>query len=142
MYYVALDVGSKTLGIATGDGEFKIASPYCVISFNQYDFKQCLAELKEKTASFFYDFKFVIGMPKNIDQTKSSTTEMVENFIELLKANYKNEVIIYDESYTSIIANQLLIDNQIKAKKRKEKIDKLAAFVILQSFFDDDRYPK
>ncbi|QZX49238.1 Holliday junction resolvase RuvX [Mycoplasma sp. E35C] len=141
MHYIALDVGSKKLGIASGDGEFKIASPYCVITYNEHDFDQCIKKLKEKL-SFFINFKFVVGMPKNINNTKSSTTLMVEEFIELLKANFNNEIIIYDERYTSIIADQLMMDSEIKSKKRKQKIDKVAAFVLLQSFFDDERYAK
>lgn len=78
--------------------------------------------------------KIIVGMPFNADGQETQKTRQVSEFIEFLKNNLNIEIIGFDERFTTKDAENVLIQANISRKKRKEKIDSLAAALILQGY--------
>lgn len=84
----------------------------------------------------------VVGYPLQLNGTKSPTTEMVDEFIQLLKKWYPSKKIdVIDERLSSIEANRVIIQSGVKKSKRKEKglIDKVAAVLLLQAYLERNK---
>lgn len=138
MRVLGLDLGTKTLGVAISDELELIASPYKTILFNEeaYDellepIKQIIDQEKIKT--------IVLGFPKNMNNTIGPRAEKTLEFKQKLESFLKYKVILEDERWTSVQANNLLIKADMSRKKRKKTIDKVAATLILQSYLDKSR---
>ncbi|WP_339022549.1 Holliday junction resolvase RuvX [Spiroplasma endosymbiont of Crioceris asparagi] len=132
--YVGLDLGSKTVGIATSQGI--IVSPYKTINFNENDFEDCInkltPELKDLTPE-----KIIVGYPKNMDGTLGHRVEMVEHIIYLLtekKICNLEDIIKIDERLTTRMAKSIMISANISRQKQKQKKDTLAAQLILETY--------
>ncbi len=81
--------------------------------------------------------KIVIGLPKNMDGTIGAQGEKVKEFGELIKSKvFSGEIIYWDERLTTVYANRVLLEGDMSRRKRKKKIDKIAAVFILQSYLD------
>ena len=113
-----------------------LASPYETLQSKGLE-RDCLyvASLCEK---FSVDV-VVIGLPLNMDGTESEMTFYAKDFAERLKNLISAKIILQDERLTSVISNQVLIDSDISRKKRKKKVDGIAASLILQSYLDKER---
>ena len=135
MKYLGLDLGSKTLGVATSDLTGTIATILTTINFESDNYEDALNKLipiiKENNIE-----KLILGLPKNMDNTIGERAEITLNFKEKLESITGLEVILQDERLTSVISNQVMIMADMSRKKRKKKVDGIAAVLILQSYLD------
>ena len=135
MRYLGLDLGSKTLGIAISDRTNTIASIYKTIFFKENDYDSLIPELinivKKEDIGVI-----VLGLPKNMNNTIGPRAEITLEFKKKLEDNLSIKVELMDERLTSVISNNVLISADISRKKRKKKVDGMAALLILQSYID------
>ncbi len=130
---MALDYGRKRTGIAVTDPAKIIATPLDTLP---------TAKLMEFIKKYHQEEeieRFVIGMPKNLQNNDTDSTAYVRAFITLLgKAFPTIPVHEVDERFTSKMAFQSMIDGGMKKadRRKKENVDKLSATLILQSFLE------
>jgi putative Holliday junction resolvase len=128
---LAIDYGKKRTGIAITDELQIIASGLTTVST-----KELIPFLKEYTAIENVEL-FLIGEPKQMDNTASESEALILPFIEKLE---KQIPIIpikrVDERFTSKMAFQTMIDSGLKKQQRKNKslVDEISATLILQSY--------
>ena len=138
MRYLGLDLGSKTLGIAISDKTNTIASIYTTIFFDNINYDKLINELstiiKENDIT-----AIVLGYPLNMNNTIGQRAEISIEFKEKIEKELSIPVILMDERLTSVISNNVLIAADVSRKKRKKKVDGIAAVVILQSYLDRKR---
>ena len=133
MTYLGLDLGSKTCGVAISDRTGIIATSLEVIRY--YDYEDLFHQLEFVVINRKVD-AFVLGNPKNLDNSLSKRSEITIEFKELLEERFHKEVFLQDERLSTVEAENLLITNDTKRKNRKKVIDKIAAAIILQAFLD------
>ena len=138
MRYLGLDLGSKTLGIAISDSTLTIANVLKTIYFETDNYDSLIPELK-KIIKENNIAKIILGFPLNMNGTIGPRAEITLEFKKKLENNFNKEVILQDERLTSVISNQVLINADLSRKKRKKKVDGLAASLILQSYLDKER---
>lgn len=141
MRVIGLDLGTKSLGVATSDMNQIIASSYKTIFFREDNYAYAIKELKkiilEKNPE-----KLILGLPKNMDGSLGLQAQKTLEFKTLLEQETELEVILIDERLTSKMANSIMIQADLSRKKRKTKVDKLAATLILQSYLDSGKRDK
>ena len=133
MRIIGLDYGSVTCGVALSDESFLIASPMETIRYKEMD------ELLSKLDIYFSKYEIgviVLGNPINLDGSISKRSEITLEFKTILENRYDVQVVLEDERLTSIIVNNILIENNTKRENRKKVVDKLAACLILESYLD------
>ena len=135
MRYLGLDLGSKTLGISISDMTNTIASVYTTLRFSEDNNLDTLKDLKEIIKENNIT-SLVLGLPKNMDNTLGSRALITLEYKEKLEQELGIEVILFDERLTSVISNNVLISADISRKKRKKKVDGMAAVIILQGYLD------
>ncbi|MBQ2271454.1 MAG: Holliday junction resolvase RuvX [Firmicutes bacterium] len=139
MRFLSLDVGDKTIGVAVTDALLMTAQGVTTIERigQRKDADKVIAYIKEYECE-----KVVMGLPMNLDGSDSVQTQKVRDFKTLLynkmcASGLKNvEVVFQDERFTTKIAENVLIDADVRRKDRKSVIDKQAAVLILQSYLD------
>ena len=135
MRYLGLDLGTKTLGLSLSDVTGTIASTYKVIRFNENDFDILLPQIKEIVLKEGVG-ELVLGLPKNMNNTIGDRALVTIEFKEKLE-NYLNmKVNLMDERLSTVSDHNYMISADMSRKKRKEKVDALAANIILQSYLD------
>ena len=133
MRIIGLDYGSVTCGVALSDESFLIASPMETIKYKEMD------ELLSKLDIYFSKYEIgviVLGNPINLDGSISKRSEITLEFKTILENRYDVQVVLEDERLTSVIVNNILIENNTKRENRKKVVDKLAACLILESYLD------
>ena len=131
MKYLALDLGTKTLGLAISDKLGIIASPYKVLRYD--DINNLIDELlviinKEKVD------ELVLGLPKNMNNSLGFASERSLNFKTLLESKCDLPIHLVDERLSTMEAENLLISKDTSRQKRKKIIDAYAASIILDTF--------
>ena len=135
MRYLGLDLGSKTLGIATSDLTETLATTLTTLRFKDENYDELVLMLEPIIKENNID-KIVLGLPKNMDNTLGERAEISLEFKKKLEDKYNIEVIMEDERLTSVISNQVMIMADVSRKKRKKKVDGIAAQLILQGYLD------
>jgi putative Holliday junction resolvase len=131
MRYLAIDYGNKRTGLAICDQAETLASPLAVITGQ----KQLLNKIDEIIEKENVE-AVVIGLPLNMDGTQSTQTKFVLKFAEKLKEHLNIPVNLHDERLSSFGARQKLIPADYTRKKRKKRLDAVAAADILESFLE------
>ena len=133
MRILALDHGTRRIGVAVSDETKTIAQPLEYIPAEP--FPDFLARLKlllgEKEVELI-----LIGMPRNMDGTYGPAAQKVQAFVSDLKVDITVPIKLWDERLTSTMANRVLIQGNVRRDKRKEMVDKMAAAILLQSYLD------
>lgn len=120
--YLGIDWGEKRIGLALGDDETKIASPFKIVgSIN--DVVTIIAEEKINVV--------VLGLPLSIANYKLPTPFVFNEFKKTLQSKLKVPLKLIDERLSSKAA-----DSMLGKKKEKAERDAVAAMLILQSYFD------
>ena len=135
MKYLGLDLGTRTLGIAVSDLTHTIASTLKTIRYEENDYKYLLDELKKIIEQEKIE-KIVLGLPKNMNNTIGESAERCLNFKKQIEENLNIEVLMQDERLTTDEATNYMLEANISRKKRKKKVDSLAANIILQTYLD------
>lgn len=130
MRYLGLDLGTRTLGLAYSEGV--IASSLKTIRY--IDEEYLLEELIKVIKEYNIDL-LVLGLPKNMDNTIGPRAESTLEFKKKLESlGYKVE--LQDERLSTVSAHNYMIEADMSRKKRKEKVDALAATIILQTYLE------
>lgn len=133
MRILAIDHGTKRMGIAVSDEMQMIAQPLEFIPADPFD--QFLARLRQILLEKEVEL-ILVGMPRNMDGSYGPAALKVQEFIAVLKQSVVTPIQTWDERLTSAQANRFLIGADVKRNQRKDKVDKTAAAILLQSFLD------
>ena len=133
MRILALDHGTKRIGIALSDELKMIAQPLeFVLTDPLADFFVRLKEIiRDKEVELI-----LIGMPRNMDGSYGPAALKVQEFIAVLKDKVAIPIQTWDERLTSAQAQRFLIQGGVRRQDRKQKVDKTAAAILLQSYLD------
>jgi putative holliday junction resolvase len=133
MRVLAIDHGSKRMGIAISDELRIIAQPLEFIASEPFDkFLERLKQIiREKEVSLI-----IVGIPRNMDGSYGPAALKVQEFVAVLKDAVPLPIRSWDERLTTVQANRYLIEADVRRSRRKEKVDKTAAAILLQSFLD------
>jgi putative Holliday junction resolvase len=127
-----LDVGTKTIGLATCDSSWSFASPAHTIARTK--FSADLAELKAWVAKERL-VGLVVGLPLNMDGTDSSRTQSVRAFARNA-AVLGLPLLLWDERWSTAAVERAMIAEDLSRARRSERVDRLAASYILQGAID------
>ena len=134
MRAMSLDVGTKTIGIATSDLMWMIANGIETIRRTsvERDFVRIGELIKEHEVS-----TLVVGYPKNMNGSIGERAQICEAFAEELRNRFPAcKVVLWDERLSTVAAEKVLVDADMRRNKRKKIIDMMAAVVILQNYLD------
>ena len=134
---MALDVGDVRIGIALSDLMGIIANPLETYTrkgdrCKDVEYIVNLAKSKEVTL-------FVSGLPLDLKGRESAQSIKTREFMDEIKSACDIPVEFLDERFTTLSAERVLIDGNVRREDRKKVIDKLAATIILQNFLDRKR---
>ncbi|KRM90286.1 Holliday junction resolvase RuvX [Liquorilactobacillus cacaonum] len=133
---MGLDVGSRTVGVAVSDLLGWTAQGIEIIPINEMDEEFGIERVKELVEQYEVS-GFVLGLPKNMNNTSGPRVVASQNYGELLKRTFGLPVDFQDERLTTVAAERMLVEQaDTSRKKRKKVIDKLAAGLILQNYLD------
>lgn len=138
MRVMSLDVGTRTIGIAVSDLLGMIAGGVETIrrTSEEKDFERLAQLIKEQEAT-----TLVVGYPKNMNGTIGERAQMCEEFAAKLRERFSGvEVVLWDERLSTVAAEKVLVDADMRRKKRRQVIDMMAAVVILQNYLDSRQH--
>lgn len=128
---LAIDIGQKRIGLAVTDPQRIIATPLDTVNVNSiWEFLQSYVTGNEVDL-------FVAGLPVQTSGEPSSAMRFVEPFVKKLRKQFPSiEVCLWDERYTSVMAQAAIRDSGVNRKTRQDKalVDKVSATILLQSF--------
>ncbi len=133
MRILALDHGTRRIGVAISDELKMIAQPLEFVPAEPFaDFLMRLKELlRDKEVELV-----LVGMPRNMDGSYGPAALKVQDFVAALKNAVTVPIQTWDERLTSVQANRFLIQGNVRRDQRKQKVDKMAAAILLQSYLD------
>ena len=135
MKIMGLDVGSKTVGVAISDALGWTAQGIETVKIDEAAGEFGIARINELVKEHNVT-EFVVGFPKNMNNTVGPRGEASENYKKLLEETFGFPVKLWDERLTTMAAERMLIEADVSRKKRKLVIDKMAAVMILQGYLD------
>ena len=135
---LALDVGTKNIGVALSDPLGITAQSLPTIR-RKNDITADMAPVAAAVAA--YDVAtIVVGLPKNMNGSEGPSCDMARDFAaEVAKVCPDVPIVYWDERLTSKMAEDAMLTADLSRKKRKQKVDSLAAILILQNYLDHER---
>jgi len=133
MRYLGLDLGTKTLGLSTSLNESGLVTPLQVLRWDGENYNLLFKELDNIIENKKIDI-LVLGLPKNMNNSLGFASDRSLKFKEELENRYHKEIVLVDERLTTVEAENYLISLDTSRKKRKEKIDSVAACIILETY--------
>lgn len=128
-----LDVGTRTIGIATCDAGWSFATALVTIQRTKFTPDLAiLGELLEKERIV----GLIVGLPLSMDGTDSPRTQSVRQFAKSIEVPLARPILLWDERWSTQAVERALIDADLSRAKRHAMIDKLAAAYILQGAID------
>lgn len=134
MRYLAIDHGDKRTGLAVCDKSETLVSPLSVITTSGQ--AELLRQVSEAIRSEHIE-AIVVGMPFNMDDTEGPRAKKVRAFAAALSENTDIPVFFQDERLSSFEAEGQILDLELTRKKKKKRLDAIAAAAILRSFLDN-----
>ena len=133
---IGLDFCSKTVGVAVSDPLGITAQPVeTVVREQENKLRKTMARIAEIAKEYEAD-TFVIGLPKNMNNTLGERAEKSIEFGENLERRTGIKVVMWDERLTTVAADRALMESGVRREHRKEFVDQIAAVYILQGYLD------
>ena len=134
MRVIGIDLGSKRIGIALSDSDLTVATPLDVIERSGNVENDHIAILK---ITHEWEVKrIIVGLPISLDGTLGASAQSVIDEISRLGNLTDIPIETHDERFTTVTAEQILLQQNVKRDKKKRVIDKVAAAIILQGWID------
>ncbi len=133
---LALDVGSRRIGVAISDEGGQFAMPLTTIATRsrQHAVQQIAVLVAEREVD-----EVVVGLPLSLNGERGPQARLTETFAHLLETAISPPITLFDERLTTVVADQMLRDMGVPADKRKARVDEMAAMIILQDYLDHTR---
>lgn len=131
MAVLALDVGSKRIGVAVADPGGTFALPVTVIE--RTNMQDDLARIAELVREYAVD-ELVVGDPVTLSGERGIAAEKIDRFVEQVAKVYSGKIVRVDERMTTAQATKTLIGADMRRAKRKTVVDKIAAALILETY--------
>jgi putative Holliday junction resolvase len=133
--YLAIDHGQKRTGLAISDASETLVSPHSVIETASEE--ELLRRISDVLVAEGID-AIVVGLPINMDGTESDRSRKVRQFVLAMQELTDKPVHLHDERLSSFEAGYLVGDLELTRKKKKKRLDAIAAASILRSFFEHE----
>lgn len=135
---LAIDYGQKRIGLAISDKKGIIATPLLTLSITKNrdivdlieDIKRIIEEYRIKTV--------LIGRPQAFSQEHNINLERIEKFTNTLKKRINNNIVFFDESYSTSRAKDMIVSKGGHYKSKKKDIDNIAASIFLQEYLNSN----
>jgi putative Holliday junction resolvase len=133
MRYLGLDVGDRRIGVALSDETGTLATALATYERvgPRKDPKAIARLVREREAG-----EIVVGLPRRLDGEIGPQAQKVIAFMDALRPLVGVPVVPWDERFTSVVAQQALVEAGVSRRDRKAVIDKVSATLILQSYLD------
>jgi putative Holliday junction resolvase len=131
---LALDLGSKRVGVAVSDATALLASPVTTIERStdrRRDRARVAALVAEEEAALV-----LVGLPLNMDGSRGPAAEAAQAEAEALGAVLDVPVVLVDERLTTVSADRALLERGVRGPERRRRVDRAAAAVLLQAWLD------
>ena len=137
MRILALDVGEKRIGVAISDLSQSLARSLKVVQrgSRQEDFAAVARLVEEYEVE-----KVVVGYPRSLDGMAGAQAQRVERYAVGLAKSLTVPVLLWDERFSTVSAERLMREAGLRGKKKRERIDAVAAAVILQDYLDSRQF--
>lgn len=138
MRILGIDFGDRRIGLAISDPFGWTASGLETIKWDN-DIHVAANKIRDIVKKNSVE-KIVVGMPLNLNGTFGPRGEQTVEFINLLKKKIKGmEIVTWDERWSTVAANKIMIETNVQKTKKKGLVDKFAAVYILQGYLDSLR---
>ena len=133
---MSIDYGDVRTGIAISDIRGILASPLCVIkeSFQPKLVDKIIELINENKIE-----KIVIGLPRNMDGSYGYRCDDCKSLGQAIGEKINIDIEFEDERLTTVMAHNILSENNVRGAKRKQTVDAVSAVMILQSYLDKNR---
>ena len=132
---IALDIGTVRIGVAVSDPLGFFAQGIAVLRAQE----EWLEELS-KIIALYDNPKLLIGLPRRTDGSEGPEAARMREITDTIKERFPHtEIEFWDERFTTTIAQQALLEADVSRSGRKQKVDKIAATLLLQSYLDRGR---
>jgi putative Holliday junction resolvase len=138
MRSIALDVGTKTVGVAISDLSGFLASPLVTLRFESEDYDHALDQI-EAILKEYPTNAIILGYPKHMNGSIGDGGRRSEFFKEEIEKFTNTPVLLWDERLTTVSAHKTLLQSNMRNEKRKKVVDQVAAVTMLQEYLDQQR---
>lgn len=136
MRIMALDFGSKTVGVAVSDSLLVTAQGVEIIRRKEENkLRQTLARIEELILEYEVS-EIVLGCPKHMNGTEGVRVELTKEFQDKLERRTGLPVVMWDERLTTVEADRTMMEAGVRRENRKDYVDMIAATLILQGYLD------
>lgn len=135
---LGVDPGTKRIGIAVSDLSGTIASPLTVLQRSrsvQHDLAEIARLVREEEAEVV-----VVGLPINMDGSEGPAAKRARDEARRLATVVRVPVEMHDERRTTVSADRSMLEAGLNAVERRQRVDKVAAAIMLQSWLDARRH--
>ena len=136
MRTIGLDIGERTIGVAVSDELGITAQPLTTIK--RTSIKKDIERIRHFIEEYSSD-ELVVGMPFNMDGSTGRASEQISSLVRHLQEKTSVTVTLWDERLSTVAVTRVLLEGDVRRKRRKEVVDKLAASFILQGYLDHIR---
>lgn len=133
MIVLSVDLGHARTGLAVSDKSGFLASSLCVIT--EYNDDKLVEKIAEQASSVKAEL-LVVGLPRNMDGSEGESAIRARELAARLSERTGLPHVMQDERGTTITAHAYLSSGNVYGKKRKQKVDAVAASIILQDYLD------
>lgn len=131
---LALDLGSKRIGVASSDLTRTLASPLTVVlrgRTHDDDHREI-----GKIVDEYEPEAIIVGLPVGLDGNEGRAAALIRGEVDELAVRFATPIVLHDERFTTATAHRALQQQQVKGRDRRHIVDKVAAAVLLQSWLD------
>ncbi len=130
---IGFDYGTHRIGIAVSDPLKITAQPLLTVNVTVSD--KLSDEIKKILKDIDFD-KIIVGLPLNMNGTEGDIAHKARHFAHLLENEYDVPIVLWDERLSSRSADRVLLEHNMRRRKRKQNKDVLSAVIILQNYLD------
>ena len=131
---LGVDVGDVRIGVAQSDPEGLIATPIATLKVDQDFMGELLRLIKETQA-----IEIVLGLPISLSGIEGEAALKARQFAAKIRDEIPTPIRLVDERLSTVVATHAMRESGVNSKKGRDKIDQVAAVVILQSALDAER---
>jgi len=134
MRLLGIDLGDRRTGLAVADSLMPIAAP--LPTLERKSAKEDIVPALRRVCEEQRIDRIIIGVPRNMDGTVGPRAQLSLDLAERLREELGIDVVTWDERLTSQMAERAMLQGDLSRKKRKKRVDQMAAQLILQNYLD------